>query len=315
MSNNSFIKDAIEGLTKIPKSISSKYLYNEQGNKLFQAIMSTHDYYPTACEYEIIEENVASILAPFLSQESFNLVDFGAGDGKKTKLFLRYLDKIKKPFHYIPIDISLDILQILEKDFKVEFPDLQILPLERDYFEAIYEINRLNHYPKLILFLGSNIGNLNTIDSLQFLSKLNQALYMGDGLLLGADLKKDPQTILNAYNDAEGITREFNLNILNRLNQELQTNFVKENFYHYPLYDPETGTAKSFLVSKIKQDIFVPTLHKPIHFESGEPIFLEISQKYDLQILHKWANETNFFVLRDYHDHKNYFLDTLWTKP
>ncbi len=315
MSNNSFIEDAIEGLTKIPKSISSKYFYDEQGNKLFQAIMATQDYYPTACEYEIIEENVASILDPFLSQESFNLVDFGAGDGKKTRLFFRYLDKIKKPFQYIPIDISLDILQILEKDLKIEFPDLQILSLERDYFEAIYEINRLNHYPKLILFLGSNIGNLNTLDSLQFLRKLNQALHKGDGLLLGADKKKDPQTILNAYNDSEGITREFNLNILNRLNQEMQTNFVKENFYHYPLYDPETGTAKSFLVSKIKQEVFIPSIHSSINFELGEPIFLEISQKYDLQILHKWANETGFLVLRDYQDHKNYFLDTLWMKP
>jgi len=314
MVQSKFAEDVRSGFSKSPKSLSSSYFYDEKGNQLFRSIMDLDEYYPTSCEYEILETRAEEILNPFLLTGEFNLVDFGAGDGKKTKLLIRFLFNKGIPFTYIPIDISLDILQILKKDMEQEFPGISVRILENDYFEALESINTLDTKPKLILFLGSNIGNLSYENSLQFLSRLYSGLHIGDRLLLGADLKKDPATILKAYNDAKGVTREFNLNLLDRMNRELLANFDRNQFYHYPLYDPETGIAKSFLVSKIDQEIYFEVLQTTFSFKQGEPIFLEISQKYSLEILFEWAEKTSFKVIGNFTDHKGYFVDSLWEK-
>ncbi len=310
-----FSKDVTVGLTKTNKSIPSRYFYDKEGSRLFQRLMETKDYYPTACEYSILEKNAPSILKPFTGTKPFDLVEFGAGDGKKTKLLINHLVKSQFPFRYIPIDISGDILSLLEKDLKFNYPNISIKPIEKDYFKALEEINQNDQNPKLVLFLGSNIGNLKTQESLEFLHQLHTRMHSGDGLLLGVDLKKDPQTILNAYNDREGITRAFNLNLLKRINIELDGNFELETFYHYPVYDPDTGTAKSFLVSKIDQSVELKKIDKLITFQKGEPIFLEISQKYEIKTLHDWASQTGFRVEEDFLDSQHYFVDTLWIKP
>jgi len=309
-----FAEDVLLGFSKAQKSLPSLYFYNEKGNRLFQAIMESEDYYPTSCEYEILKTRSSEILSPFLNTGKFNLVDFGAGDGKKTKLLIAYLFNHQIPFTYIPIDISGEILNILESNLAIEFPGISVKPLQNDYFSALEEVNALNSHPKLILFLGSNIGNLSGPESIKFLNKLHSGMNPGDRLLLGADLKKDPFTILTAYNDREGFTREFNLNILDRMNQELGANFNRNYFYHYPLYDPETGLAKSFLVSTRDQEIHFEQIQKTFFFTKGESIFLEISQKYTLEILHSWAKETDFRVLKDLTDSRGYFVDTLWEK-
>lgn len=309
-----FSEDVILGFSKNQKCLPSLYFYNEKGNRLFQAIMQSEDYYPTACEYEILEKQANQILSPFRHKKEFNLVDFGAGDGKKTRLLISYLIENNIPFTYTPIDISGDILKELKKNLELEFSGIRVKTLENDYFSALEEINQIEKEPKLILFLGSNIGNLTEQDSIKFLQKLHRGMNPGDRLLLGVDLKKDPKTILLAYNDREGITREFNLNILDRMNEELGANFNRKKFYHYPLYDPETGFAKSFLVSIEDQSVYFELLQTTYFFKKGESIFLEISRKYTLENLQNWAELTGFTLLKNLTDSKNYFVDSLWEK-
>ena len=309
-----FEKDVLTGLGKSQKSISSKYFYNDMGNKLFAEIMQLKEYYPTNCEYEILNNNRAEILDPFIKKEHFHLIEFGAGDGKKTKLLIQYLIEKKIDFDYIPIDISSDILKELKSDLEKQFSGIKVIPRVNDYFGALKEIKHLDNFPKLVLFLGSNIGNLSEQETILFLNQLKIELNIGDGFLLGVDLKKDPSTILSAYNDRRGITKQFNLNLLTRINEEMGGNFDLDNFYHYPTYDPETGTAKSFLVSRIKQSVFIDSIQKNFHFNLGETIFLEISQKYEVSLIHDFACLTGFSVIQDFQDLKKYFLDSLWKK-
>ena len=164
----------------------------------------------------------------------------------------------------------------------------------------------------MILFLGSNIGNFLKPVAEDFLTKLANILVKGDKLLLGVDLMKDPQVIANAYNDSKGITREFNLNLLTRINRELKGNFDLQNFEHYPYYNPVSGTARSFLMSKTRQTVTIDRLNASFHFDAWEPIHTEYSHKYNLPELTQLAEDSGFRVLKNYLDSKHYFVDGLW---
>ncbi len=265
-----------------PKKLSSKYFYDEKGDKLFQAIMKMDEYYLTNAEYEIFSLQKSQILEPILANKKpFQLIEFGAGNGLKTKLLLEFLVEIKADFEYIPIDISRHVLEELQSDLKTKWPNLICKPKTNTYFEAINDLG--SDKTKLVLFVGSNIGNFNLLEAQSFISEVNDNLNSGDYFLIGVDLKKDPELILNAYNDKGGITKAFNLNLLDRINRELDGNFRTENFSHFPTYDPISGETKSFLISKTKQDVQLKKLNKTIEFDYAEPIFMEISKKYDLE--------------------------------
>ena len=310
---NNFSKDILEGLMQKPKRLSSKYFYDEKGDKLFQAIMKMDEYYLTNSEYEIFSLQKDQILQAILTRKNpFQLIEFGAGDGLKTKLLLEFLMEIDADFEYIPIDISSHVLEELESQLKIKWPNLICKPKVSTYFEALHDLR--SDKTKLVLFLGSNIGNFNLIEAQEFISNVNENLNSGDYFLLGVDLKKDPRVILNAYNDKGGVTKAFNLNLLDRINRELDGNFRIENFDHFPTYDPVSGETKSFLISKTKQLVELKKLNKTIEFNYAEPIFMEISKKYDLEELEFLASKTNFEFVEHFHDCKHYFVDTLWKK-
>jgi uncharacterized SAM-dependent methyltransferase len=166
--------------------------------------------------------------------------------------------------------------------------------------------------PKLVLFLGSNIGNMFPEDALTFCDKLKSHLQPGDLLLIGFDLKKDPQTILNAYNDSQGFTRNFNLNLLTRINRELAGNFDLAAFTHFPTYNPQTGSCQSYLVSRKQQAVAIDK--QVITFEENECIHMEISQKYTVEQTDALANATGFSPLHYYYDSKRWFLDVIWQR-
>ena len=165
-----------------------------------------------------------------------------------------------------------------------------------------------------MLFLGSNIGNFNLEEANSFLNKIYNNLNSGDYLLIGADLKKDPTIILDAYNDKKGITKSFNLNLLARINAEFDANFELNEFKHYPTYDPISGETKSYLVSMKDQTVRMNKLDLNYDFKYAEPLFMEISKKYSLQELEALAKESNFKVIEHFHDCKHYFVNTLWKK-
>lgn len=311
--NTTFAQEVIEGLSQSPKKLSSKYFYNEKGDKLFQEIMKMDEYYLTKSEYEIFSLQKEAILQPIMaSKGKFQIVEFGAGDGLKTKLLLEHLISKGANFEYIPIDISEDVLVELKASLTKKWPTLICKPIVKTYFDALKELK--TEVPKMVLFLGSNIGNFNLEEAHRFLKNVNKNLNINDYFLLGVDLKKDPETILAAYNDSRGITKSFNLNLLSRMNEELGANFDLESFKHWPTYDPISGETKSHLISMKNQKVIFKELQKEIQFNYAEPIFMEISKKYDLQEVEDLTEKTNFKIIEHFYDCKHYFLNSLWQK-
>ncbi|MCK5440988.1 MAG: L-histidine N(alpha)-methyltransferase [Maribacter sp.] len=310
-----FEEEVHQGLTDFPKHLSSKYFYDELGDKLFQDIMNMPEYYLTNAEHNIFEAHKAEISELFREgNEKFKLIELGAGDGRKTKILLAYLTKTKADFKYQPIDISQNVLNQLEESINHELPDVHIEPLQGTYFEVLNRINIENGTKKVILFLGSNIGNLLHHQAIDFLKHVCDFMNDDDLLFIGFDQKKNPQTVLNAYNDASGITSDFNKNILARINRELRANFDLDKFVHWEVYDPETGTAKSYLVSKERQSVFISNLNLQIEFEPWETIHTEISQKYDDKIVSWLAQESRLQIVGKFSDPKQQFKNYVFKK-
>ncbi|HXA01395.1 MAG TPA: L-histidine N(alpha)-methyltransferase [Cytophagaceae bacterium] len=309
---NLFAKDVLAGLSKHPKHLSSKYFYNDRGDELFQEIMHLPEYYPTKCEYEILNANKAEFLKVFPHDNFFQLIDLGAGDGLKTTLLLEYFLEQHVDFEFTPIDISQNAIDKLVEKIHIKLPQLRTSGIATDYFEALNRLKERKNVKKVVLFLGSNIGNFQRKEAVGFLYKLHKSLNKGDLLLIGFDLKKDPRTIMCAYDDNKGITAAFNYNLLIRMNDELDANFILSQFSHAPSYCPETGELKSFIISKCKQTVKIGRLHKTFHFEPWEAILTEYSNKYDLGGIESMAKESGFEMIKNYFDKKCFFTDSLW---
>lgn len=312
--NTTFAADILDGLTSTPKFLSSKYFYDERGDAIFQLIMKMPEYYPTDCEFEIFNMQQQDILDKISTgAERFRLIEFGAGDGMKTKILLKHFVEQGAQFSYSPIDISGHVLKELKSSLATEIPDLQVAPLESEYFNALNSLPNNPSERKVVLFLGSNIGNFTGALADKFLAQLRMSLNKGDMVLIGMDLKKDPEIILRAYNDPTGITRSFNLNVLQRINNELGGEFDIDKFIHWPTYDPLTGEAKSYLVSAMDQDVYIAALDRSIHFGQWEPVHTELSQKYDLAMMSDMAEKAGFEITHNFFDCKHWYVDTLWT--
>jgi dimethylhistidine N-methyltransferase len=310
-----FARDVMHGLSTTPKYLQSKYFYDEKGDSLFRQIMELDEYYLTDCEFEIFQNHKQELLHQFTTDDNpFDLIELGAGDGKKTKVLMEYFLEQGARFTYKPIDISQNALNLLEQDLNQNMPDLSIETLQGEYFNVLSHIESVPGKRKVILFLGSNIGNFLKPVAEDFLTGLCNTLQVGDMLLLGVDLTKDPKVIAKAYNDSKGITREFNLNLLNRINRELKGDFNLENFEHFPLYNPISGTARSFLISKTNQTVTIDRLNASFHFEAWEPVHTEYSHKYRLTELSKLAQDSGFKIVKNYTDSREYFVDGLWQR-
>lgn len=310
-----FEKEVFEGLTAYPKHLSSKYFYDEIGDKLFQDIMAMPEYYLTDCEFNILDANKSEISALFQADNvPFSLFELGAGDGKKTKILLNHLVENKTVFDYRPIDISQNALDQLEASLKAEIPNLEVNPIQGTYFETLRDINQANGRKKIILFLGSNIGNLLHEQAVDFLNNLRDSINEGDLVFMGFDQKKHPQTILDAYNDQTGITAAFNKNILRRINRELDGNFDLDKFIHWEVYDPETGTAKSFLVATAPVSVTIERLGLEIRLNQWETIHTEISQKYDDAVVEWLADKSGLSIVSQFTDAQQHYKNYVFKK-
>ena len=305
-----FKKDVEQGLEKTPKRLPSKYFYDKVGDALFVKIMKMPEYYPTKAEFEIFQhKSLEMIESMALKPDSFfELIELGAGDGTKTKELLQTLLKGKFDFEYLPIDISSTSLDHLESNLNQKFPELQVRKKHGDYFNVL-ETLKENHHPKVILFLGSNIGNLSDQQSASFIKQIGAKLKSGDKLILGVDLIKSENLVIPAYDDPHGITRDFNLNLLKRINTELGGNFDLSGFEHSAEYTSEEGIARSFLTSRIDQEIHIESIHKSFTFKKGEKMQTEISRKYNDEILANILKKTDFQITNRLTDSKGYFAD------
>lgn len=306
-----FANEVGEGLSQSPKRLSSKWFYDKKGDELFVQIMNMPEYYLTKCEEEIFanqtERLTSSLIAGF---DDFDLFELGAGDGSKT---MHLLDALKSlNFTYRPIDISLNAIEQLEKRVAANIPGIQVEGIQDEYFEALSKLS--GKRPKVILFMGSNIGNMLDDRANEFLLKLSATMQSGDRLLLGVDLIKDESIILPAYNDAQGITSEFNLNLLDRINRELGGDFNREMFSHTPQYDQDKGIAYSYITSLAEQDVSVKALDRTFHFQKEEKVFTEVSRKYDDRALQAITNHTSLVLKDKIFDSKSYFCDAIFEK-
>jgi dimethylhistidine N-methyltransferase len=310
-SKETFLADVLEGLNSSPKKLHSKYFYDEAGDRLFQQIMNMPEYYLTDCELDIFK-NKTELLAKsiLIDNEPFDLIELGAGDAMKSSYLLEYLTKENIDFTYMPIDISGHILDELSEKFSRDLPDLEVKTLEGDYFDMLDKAMSISQRRKVVLFLGGNIGNMDMGESYHFCRELRRKLNRGDILLVGFDLKKNPHTILNAYNDEAGITSSFNLNLLIRMNRELEADFDVLNFQHYQTYDPISGACKSYLVSLTEQNVHIG--NQAFHFEENELIDMEISQKFAQDDISKLARDAKFHIIDEITDSKNWFVDSIW---
>ncbi|MCZ6901144.1 MAG: L-histidine N(alpha)-methyltransferase [Bacteroidetes bacterium] len=312
--DNNFAEDVRKGLSSSPKYLLSKYFYNQKGDKLFKQIMALDEYYITNSEFEIFNSSKEGFLKLFNPQNrlGFQIIEFGAGDGQKTKVLLKHFLKEAAKFKYIPIDISGNALKSLVEDLKNNFPQLEVDGIQDDYFKALKKLNLEGNIRKVVLFLGSNIGNFPDGQAIDFLKKLSFNLSEEDLVMIGFDLKKDPSTILSAYDDKKGVTREFNLNLLKRINQELGGKFDLNTFKHFPSYDPVSGALKSYLISRIRQTVRVEALDQEFNFLPWEPIATELSQKFNMVDVENLAIKSGFRIKENYYDSHSYFVDSIW---
>ncbi len=298
-----FRKEVLTGLRNTPKNLPSKYFYDDAGSLIFQEIMDMPEYYLPEAEFEIIETRSEEI-AKRINTSQLDIIELGAGDGRKMVHFIEVLSEQIPDLNYFPLDISMHILEINALLIRQRVPMVAYSPMAGDYFKTLPELKQRTN-PRLIAFGGSNIGNFKNAEAVDFLKFIKGELKSGDFFLLGVDLKKNPKKILSAYNDPHGISRRFNLNLLTRINRELNGGFDLASFDHYATYHPISGAAESFLVSLKAQHVQIGEVI--IEFGKDEVIQTEISQKYDLKLLKELSSASGMILDSSYSDHQNLF--------
>lgn len=308
-----FGQSVLDGLSSDPKELSSRYFYDDRGDRLFQKIMGSPEYYLTDCELEIFREQGTAIAREILTGGPCEVIELGSGDGQKTGYLLDALHQLSSDWSYRPVDISDHSLELLAANLLPGRPWFEPDAIHGNYMDVLRSLVP-GETRRVFMFLGSNLGNFGVKGSVDFLKLIRSAMGPEDALLIGLDLKKDPEIIGAAYNDAGGYTRDFNLNLLERINRELGGEFDLKAFEHRPQYDPESGAARSYLVSTKNQVVNVKALGRDFGFAAGEPIFMEISQKFDTPMISQICSESGFVPDMAFFDSRAWFTDQIW-KP
>lgn len=286
-----------------PRFIPAVFHYDAKGSRLFERITELDEYYLTDCEEEILNIHKNEIT----SLVHGNIIELGAGDGHKTTPLLKEVVAQGRPFEYFPIDVSENAVHQLVENLQNTFRNscLHVKGIVANYFEGLAKID--HDPPHLILFLGSSIGNFESREAIKFLYRLRHFMKSDDVLLIGFDLKKDASVLQRAYNDSKGITREFNLNVLDRLNREVGTNFNRDNFLYHSFYNIVEGRVESWLVSKEAQTIIVPALQASFTLKAWEGIHMENSYKYTLSDMENLVHEAGYRIEKVFEDSRHYF--------
>lgn len=269
------LNDARRGLLLSPKELPPKYFYDDNGSKLFERICELPEYYQTRTEGALL-----SSIAPTLIRElgPRSLVEFGSGSSTKTRSLLNAMRAHRSLREYAPIDLSREILLKSAESLCAEYPGVNVRAIVADFEGGLPALD--SPAPSLVIFLGGTIGNFAPAPAVEFLRNVRAGMRSGDYFLIGLDLVKSPSILNPAYNDAAGVTAEFNLNVLSVLNRELGANFDLEAFEHYAFYDPRGEQIEMHLVSRSDQEIVIEGIDEPIRFYRGESVRTEISRKF-----------------------------------
>jgi dimethylhistidine N-methyltransferase len=303
--------DLRDGFARRPRRLSARFFYDDEGSRLFQEITRLPEYYPTRVEAQILRD-CAPDVADRIGATSVNLVDLGAGDGHKTELLLPALIGRGAAVRYVPMDISESALSGLVESIGGRFPELEIGGVLAEYADGLRWLSTQSSRRNLVLFLGSNIGNFEPPGDVAFLTQLREALNPGDLLFIGFDLWKDVGTMVAAYDDSQGVTARFNLNLLTRINRELGGDFDRDGFRHEAGWDAERGTMFSHLVSVRRQTVSIAAVGESYDFDVGDRIHTEDSFKYTAARIAEMAAASGFVPVREYLDDRGWFCDALW---
>jgi dimethylhistidine N-methyltransferase len=297
-------EELIEGLTQPQKAIAPKYFYDAKGSQLFEAICQLPEYYPTRSETKILEQ-YASEIAQITG--NCELVELGSGSSTKTRLLLNAYQELDHDLFYVPIDVSETILYESAKQLLQEYDHLEVYGLVSTYQYALTHL-RPSHLPsRMIFFLGSSVGNFNQIECDLFFSDLANHLSQGDYFLLGIDLQKPLNILEAAYNDSQGITAAFNLNMLAHLNRIFQGNFDLNLFKHHAFYNVKQNQIEMHLVSKDQQKVKLKVLDLEIKFHKEETILTEISRKFNFQEMEHYLSKKGLKPLHSWTDPQQWF--------
>ena len=295
------LAEIINGLQNPLKFLPSKLFYDERGSKIFEKICELEEYYPTRTETAIMQKNIHKI-AEMIGPGSV-LIEYGSGSSKKTRILLDHFPEMAA---YIPVDISRDHLLRTAESLKKKYPGLAIKPVWADYTSAfeIPPIGKKEAVP-LAYFPGSTIGNFYPNQAIDFLKNIAELVGPGGGLLIGVDLKKDPDVLNRAYNDSRGVNADFNLNMLRHINNLYNANFDLNQFDHNAIYNQAAGRIEMYLISKLDQTVYVG--NREFYLKKGERTLTEVSYKYSLRDFKEIANAAGFTVEAVWKDPKAYF--------
>jgi dimethylhistidine N-methyltransferase len=298
---DAFRRDVLDGLRRPRKELPCKYFYDARGSRLFDEICSLDEYYPTRCELEILHDRAGEMADE--AGPGCVLIEYGSGSGLKTRLLL---DRLRDPAAYVPVDISGEHLTQSAARLGRRHPSLRVLPVCAD-FTAPFALPPLPTGAgcRVLYFSGSTIGNFRPPEALQLIDGMARLVGPGGGLLIAADLKKDPAILEPAYNDRLGVTAAFNLNLLTRINRELSADFDLDRFRHRAFYNIRRGRIEMHLVSAEAQSVRIGG--EVIHFAEGETIRTECSYKYGLDEFRRLAQKLGLCVDRVWTDSRGYF--------
>ena len=299
------------GLTARPKRLPCLYFYDERGSRLFERICEVPEYYLTRAERSILEAH-ADELAAGLGQP-VDLVDLGSGNSGKTRLVIEALLRRQGRLRFIPVDISSSMLRESSLTLVQTYPDLEVLAVAGEYHEGLAYLEAEGGPPRLVLWLGSNVGNFTPQEAVRFLRRLGRAMRPGDALLIGIDLRKDPATLVAAYDDAAGVTAQFNLNLLERINRELDGRFETDAFAHEARWNEAGGRMEMHLRSLRDQTVWIEALGLHLSFDEGETIHTENSYKYSLEGIAELSAAAGFAIERQWLDGGRRFSLSLMT--
>ena len=307
---SAFADDVRNGLTAMPKQLPPKYFYDALGSHLFEAICQLPEYYLTRAETAIFERHASAIVAAI--HDLTSIAEFGSGSAVKSRYLIAALLAQRATVHYQPLDISPKILRQSAEALLESYAGLSVTGYVCDYLQQMPPLERRDKGRVLVLFLGSNIGNYTPDEARALLQRMRQTMQPGDGLLLGADLKKDRRVLEAAYDDALGVTAAFNLNVLLRINQQLGADFDLRQFAHSAVFNETHSRMEMYAVSRVAQTVRLAALDLSVAFAAGEMIHTEYSHKFDAAQLAALATATGFAPTRVWRDEGGLFSSNLW---
>jgi L-histidine N-alpha-methyltransferase len=298
------------GLTARPKTLPCQFFYDEAGSQLFERICELPEYYLTRTEDAILRRHADAMVAGW--SRAPVLVELGSGSSSKTQRLIAAALRAYGTLHYVPIDVSPTILEESARALVRDFPRLSVTGYAADYRTALARLSKRSRRPKLFAFLGSSLGNYDTPAAADLLGRIARAMGPSDRLLLGTDLAKDRRILEAAYDDAQGVTAQFNRNLLVRINRELGADFRPDQFAHRAEYHPDRGRVEMHLISRIDQEVQIPGADLTVRFAAGETIHTENSHKYTRNDLRTLAERSGFVEEAAWTDPRELFRVQRW---